>query len=126
MSKPAPIEGLDSNTALEDAARASIAARLADVRRFEEKLTGAVEPDDVHDMRVASRRLRAALALFDRKRQLRDAYDAATALGDALGEVRELHVQLAAGLLGLGAPARVGQHLLLFEGRFLGHRADRL
>ncbi|HEY2746175.1 MAG TPA: CHAD domain-containing protein [Polyangia bacterium] len=95
MSKPAPIEGLDANTTLEDAARASISARLGDVRRFEEKLTGAADPDDVHDMRVASRRLRAALALFDRKHQLCDAYNAATALGDALGEVRELHVQLA-------------------------------
>ena len=95
MSKPAAIEGLDSNSTLEDAARASIGSRLADVRRFEEKLTGAIEPDDVHDMRVASRRLRAALALFDRKRQLCPAYKAVTAIGDALGEVRELHVQLA-------------------------------
>ncbi len=95
MSKPAPIEGLDSSSTLEDAARASISARLGDVRRFEEKLTGAVEPADVHDMRVASRRLRAALALFERKGQLGAAYKAASSLGDALGEVRELHVQLA-------------------------------
>lgn len=95
MSKPAPIEGLDPNTTLEDAARASISARLSDVRRFEEKLTGALEPNDVHDMRVASRRLRAALALFDQKSQLCAAYRTVTSLGDALGEVRELHVQLA-------------------------------
>ena len=95
MSKPAPIEGLDSTTPLEDAARRSIESRLGDMRRYEEKLTGVPHPDDVHDMRVASRRLRAALALFDQKRQLRGAYDAVSALGDALGEVRELHVQLA-------------------------------
>jgi CHAD domain-containing protein len=94
MSKPAPIEGLDSTTSLDEAARRSIATRLADVRKFEEKLTGALDADDVHDMRVASRRLRAALQLFERKKQLRDAHDATKAHGDALGEVRELHVQL--------------------------------
>ena len=46
-------------------------------------------------MRVASRRLRASLALFDCKSQLCAAYRTVTSLGDALGEVRELHVQLA-------------------------------
>src|SRR5215475_8029243 len=95
MTKPAPIEGLDATTALEEAAKRSIASRLVDVRKYEEKLSGSVAADDVHDMRVASRRLRAALALFDRKKQLRPAYDVVTALGDSLGEVRELHVQLA-------------------------------
>src|SRR6185312_12677679 len=95
MSKPAPIEGLDSTSPLEDAARRSIESRLGDMRRYEEKLAGAPEADDVHDMRVASRRLRAALALFDQKKQLRPAYDAVSTLDDALGEVRELQVQLA-------------------------------
>ena len=45
MTKPAPIEGLDPNTTLEDAARASISARLGDVRRFEEKLTGCARSE---------------------------------------------------------------------------------
>jgi CHAD domain-containing protein len=95
MSKPQPIEGLDSSSTLEEAARRSIESRLNDLRKFEEKLTDAADPEDVHDMRVASRRLRAALALFDRKGQLRAAHDAVEKLGDALGQVRELHVQLA-------------------------------
>jgi CHAD domain-containing protein len=94
MGKPAPIEGLDHDTPLDEAARRSIAARLADVRKYEEPLGGAADPDDVHDMRVASRRMRAALVLFDRKGQLEKAHDAVEALGDALGEVRELHVQV--------------------------------
>lgn len=95
MSKPAPIEGLDARSTMDEAARRSIEARLGDVRKFEDKLGGAVDADDVHDMRVASRRLRAALELFDRKRQLCAAHDAVEALGDALGQVREMHVQLA-------------------------------
>lgn len=95
MSKPAPIEGLDSKSTMDEAARRSIEARLGDVRKLEEKLAGSVDADDVHDMRVASRRLRAALDLFDRKGQLAAAHDVVAALGDALGQVRELHVQLA-------------------------------
>src|SRR5262245_32089274 len=96
MSKPAPIEGLNADVPLIDAAKKSIAVRLVDVRKFEERLggSGAVDADDVHDMRVASRRLRAALELFDRKKQLRAAENGVRTLGDSLGEVRELHVQL--------------------------------
>src|SRR5882724_10462925 len=94
MGKPAPIEGVDRDTALDEAARRSIATRLGEVRRYEERLAGAVDPEDLHDMRVATRRLRAALELFDRKRQLRDGERAVRGLGEALGEVRELHVQL--------------------------------
>lgn len=95
MGKPAAIEGLDASSTLDEAARRSIETRLGEMRKFEEKLTGAADPEDVHDMRVASRRLRAALELFDGKGQLRRAHDAVEALGDTLGEVRELHVQLA-------------------------------
>ncbi len=94
MAKPETIEGLDRDVALAEAARRSIAARLGDVRRYEERVRDGVGRDDVHDMRVASRRLRAALELFDRRRQLRAAEKAVRALGDALGEVREIHVQL--------------------------------
>ena len=57
MTKPAPIEGLDATSTLEEAARRSIESRLKEVRVFEDKLTGAaVDADDVHDLRVASRR----------------------------------------------------------------------
>jgi CHAD domain-containing protein len=94
MSKPTPIEGLDAETALADAALRTLTARLGDVRQFEQALADHIAPDPVHDMRVATRRLRAGLELFDRKKQLRAAHDCVTALGDALGEVRELHVQL--------------------------------
>lgn len=95
MSKPAPIEGVDRETAVDEAARRSITTRLGEVRALEGRMNANAEADDVHDMRVASRRLRAALELFDRKRQFRRAEKAVRALGDALGEVREIHVQLA-------------------------------
>jgi CHAD domain-containing protein len=95
MARPAPIEGLAPDTPAGEAAVRIILARLGDVRRFELALAREATPDGVHDLRVATRRLRAALRLFDRKRQLRAAHDEVKALGDVLGAVRELHVQLA-------------------------------
>src|SRR5260370_36732599 len=94
MSKPAPIEGVDRETPVDEAARRSITTRLGEVRAFDGRIDGVAEADDVHDMRVASRRLRAALELFDRKRQFRRAEKAVRARGNALGEVREVHGQL--------------------------------
>jgi CHAD domain-containing protein len=69
-----------------------LSARLADVRQWEERLRKAPDEVAIHQMRVSARRLRAALELFDEgdlplERQVKR-------LQDALGEVRDLHVQL--------------------------------
>lgn len=130
MTRPAAIEGLDGSSTLEEAARRSIESRLGDVRKLEDKLRDAPDAEDVHDMRVASRRLRAALELFDRKKQLREAHDAVEALGDALGQVRELHVQLAwlrDELARASERDKVGLQALLGEREAkLGKRIERL
>ncbi|HET7752891.1 MAG TPA: CHAD domain-containing protein, partial [Anaeromyxobacteraceae bacterium] len=69
-----------------------VAARLADVRRHEAGVAKRLDHDAVHDMRVATRRLRAALKLFAAPRALdRDV----KRLQDALGDVRDVQVQLA-------------------------------
>jgi CHAD domain-containing protein len=94
MAKPATIDGIDADSPLEEAARKTLVVRLGELRQYEDRLTTSAEPDDVHDMRVASRRLRAALQLFDRKRQLAAAHQAVKRLGEALGGLRELQVQL--------------------------------
>jgi CHAD domain-containing protein len=94
MAKPATIEGIDADSPLEDAAKKTLTVRLGELRQYEERLTTDAEPDDVHDMRVASRRMRAALQLFDRKKQLAAGHKAVKRLGDALGGLRELQVQL--------------------------------
>jgi CHAD domain-containing protein len=93
MAKPTPITNLDANSPLTDAAVRILTARLSDVRQYEQALAERITPDGVHDMRVATRRLRAALALFERRRQLCAAHDTVEKLGEALGAVRELHVQ---------------------------------
>jgi len=69
-----------------------LAGRLADVERTNPE-RGKIDEDSVHDMRVAARRLRAALRLVggadlekDERRVKR--------LQDALGDVRDRHVQI--------------------------------
>lgn len=81
---------------------AAAAARVVAVRSRElfELSAGILDLDDVervHDMRVATRRLRAALELFEpcfpRKRR-RKALKRVRALADALGERRDVDVEL--------------------------------
>ncbi len=66
---------------------ALIAPRLRDLRRYERKLP---EEEPVHQMRVAARRLRAALRLL----RLRALDAGVKALQDALGRVRDLQLQI--------------------------------
>lgn len=77
------------------------AARVVEIRSQEvfEQAAGVLDLDDVervHDMRVATRRLRAALEVFEpcfpRKRR-RKALKRVKALADALGERRDLDVE---------------------------------
>jgi len=85
-----------------DAPFAVTAARVVEVRSAEvlENAEGVLDLDDVervHDMRVATRRLRAALeifaAAFPRKRH-RKALKKVKALADALGARRDLDVEI--------------------------------
>jgi CHAD domain-containing protein len=94
VAKPTRIGGLSANTPLGDAALGILLARLFDVRRQELALFERLDEDGVHDLRVATRRLRAAIRLFGKK-ALRRAEAEVEQLQDALGEVRDLHVQRA-------------------------------
>ena len=86
-----------------DAPFAVAAARVVEVRSAEvfERAAGVLdlgEVERVHDMRVATRRLRAALEIFapafPRKRRRR-ALKKVKALADALGARRDLDVEIA-------------------------------
>jgi CHAD domain-containing protein len=91
MPKPGKVPGLSERTPFLTAAHKLIAGRLRDVRGHERGAL-AFQADPVHDMRVSCRRLRAALQLFGG-----DALEPLEAevkeLQDALGAVRDLHVQ---------------------------------
>jgi CHAD domain-containing protein len=94
MAKPTPVRGLDASTPMPEAARAFVGSRLADVQRHLGKLGPRLDAEQVHDARVATRRLRAALSLFGAHKRARQADKVVRRLQDALGDVRDLHVQL--------------------------------
>lgn len=93
MAHPTPVRGLGPSSRLDDAARRILACRLADVRHPESHVSQALSVEGVHDMRVATRRLRAALQVFQDMGRLSKLERRVKQLQDALGEVRDLHVQ---------------------------------
>ncbi len=95
MAQPTPIRGLGPDSRLGDAARRILAGRLADVRKPEAGFQEAVDDTSVHDMRVATRRLRAALKIFRPLGGMKKLERDVKRIQDALGGVRDVHVQSA-------------------------------
>lgn len=99
MAKARQIEGLSA-----DDPYALAAAKIVDVRARElfDNAHGVLDIRDierVHDMRVASRRLRAALEIFSPcfpPKELKAALSEVKELADALGERRDRDVTIAA------------------------------
>jgi CHAD domain-containing protein len=99
MAKPKPIDDLTPDTSY-----AQAAARIVSVRgtELEEHSRGVLDTGDierVHDMRVATRRLRAALEVFEPcfpGKPYRRALGDVKRLADALGERRDRDVAIAA------------------------------
>lgn len=64
MAKAKPIRGLAPDTRFRDAAAAAVSVRATEVFAFGEAALDLSDIEGVHDMRVATRRLRAALEVF--------------------------------------------------------------
>ena len=98
MAKAREIPGLDAAVPFREAAARAVETRAEEV--FEQS-GGVLDTDDierVHDMRVATRRLRAALEVFQAcfpKKRFKRALKDVKALADALGERRDpdVHVE---------------------------------
>lgn len=119
MAKARDVEGLGCKDPF-----GSVAARVVRVRADEllEHSEGVLDIEDIerlHDMRVASRRLRAAMEVFEScfpRKRFRVTLDEVKAIADALGERRDRDVSIAT-LIGFGdaltAPDRRGvAHLI--------------
>ncbi|MGD0196925.1 MAG: CHAD domain-containing protein [Solirubrobacteraceae bacterium] len=89
---------LSTDQSYAEAARAVIAARADDVfARDLERVLDPDQPEGVHKMRVATRRLRAALEIFGPAfpaKRLADALSEVKLLAGALGERRDCDVQI--------------------------------
>jgi CHAD domain-containing protein len=99
MAKARDIPGLDGHQSFRATAREAVAIRAEEMW---EHATGVLDTEDidrVHDMRVATRRLRAVLEVFAPafdKHQHKAVLKDVKALADALGARRDPDVQLAA------------------------------
>lgn len=82
-----------------EAAAATVATRAEELFEHAEGVLDMDDIERVHDMRVATRRLRAVLEIYEPcfpRKRLRAALRDVKALADALGERRDPDVQLAA------------------------------
>jgi CHAD domain-containing protein len=99
MAKARDIPGLDGRKSFRAVAREAVAVRAREVFEHAAGVLDVEDIERVHDMRVATRRLRAVLEVFapafdrvEHKAALADV----KALADALGARRDPDVQLAA------------------------------
>jgi CHAD domain-containing protein len=99
MARARPIAGIDGNISFGEAAERAVEVRSRELFEHSHGLLDTSVPDRVHDMRVASRRLRAALEIFAScfpKAEHRALLREVETLADALGERRDPDVQIEA------------------------------
>lgn len=97
MAKAAPVPGLEADSRFGDVAAAAVEVRAGEVFAHAEGVLDVSDIERVHDMRVATRRLRAALEVFAacfEKKEHRRVLREVKALADALGKRRDPDVAI--------------------------------
>ena len=96
MAKARKVKGIAPEKSLEECARRIITTRLHEMMSFKEGVIDGRDIEYVHDMRVASRRLRAAMRnfadCFTPKKEFRRHLKRVERITSALGGVRDLDV----------------------------------
>ncbi|HET8673712.1 MAG TPA: CHAD domain-containing protein [Thermoleophilaceae bacterium] len=125
------IPGLDGDLSFAQAAAKTIQVCASEVFSYADGMLDTSDPERVHDMRVATRRLRTALEIFAPcfpKYEYKPLLREVKALADALGERRDADVQIGAlEALGEGLTQadRTGVRGLIAELRDRQHRGNR-
>jgi CHAD domain-containing protein len=99
MAKPKPIPDLTAEDRYAEAAAKIVSVRAAELMENARGVLDTGDIERVHDMRVASRRLRAALEIFEPcfpAKPYGQALNEVKQLADALGERRDRDVAIAA------------------------------
>jgi CHAD domain-containing protein len=99
MAKARPVPGIAPQTPMREAAARTVEVRAREVFSFADGVLDTSDIERVHDMRVATRRLRAALEVFEvcfPRKQYRRALKDVKRLADALGLRRDPDVQIKA------------------------------
>ena len=97
MAKPRRIKGIDCNGAAGAGIKLVLERRFREMSKLRDTALNWKDPEGVHSMRVASRRLRSALRDFTpylRKRGLASSLGQIKRIADALGEVRDQDVAI--------------------------------
>jgi CHAD domain-containing protein len=99
MAKAKRIQGIKCRGPAAVGIKQVLVTRFAELQSWRDAALDWTDPEGVHSMRVASRRLRSALRDFlpyARKRNLTPAMKGLKGVADALGRVRDLDVAIAA------------------------------
>lgn len=121
MARGRPVPGFADSASFREAALRVVAVRTEEVFEHADGVLDTSDIERVHDMRVATRRLRAALEIFATcfpKAEHRKALKEVKRLADALGERRDPDVAIAAFTRvrdGLPAADRTGVNGLIAE-----------
>jgi CHAD domain-containing protein len=97
MAKARDIKGIDPDLPFREAASLAVATRAEEVWEHEGRALDTGDIEGVHDMRVATRRLRAAMEVFAPvfpKKRHRRALAEVKRLADVLGERRDPDVMI--------------------------------
>ena len=97
MAKARAIPELQGTDAFRDAAAKAVAVRAGELWEHADNVLDVADIERVHDMRVATRRLRAGLEIFGPcfpRKAHRTVLKEVKALADALGERRDPDVQI--------------------------------
>ena len=111
MAKPKIIPGIDCDTDATEGIRKVLRSRLREMCALRKTSLDWNDPEGVHDMRVASRRLRSALSDFMpyiRSRSLTSSLNEIRDIADVLGQVRDQDVAIMAlEILATKTPSKV-------------------
>jgi CHAD domain-containing protein len=99
MAKAREVKGLRDDEPFATAAARVVSVRADELLEHSRGVLDTDEAENLHDMRVATRRLRAAMEVFEPcfpRKRFRKALKEVKAIADALGERRDRDVSIAA------------------------------
>lgn len=96
MARPRPVEGLDPDRGLRPNARRILAVRIDEVYAYDGLVADPSNVTDLHDMRIACKRLRYLLEIFGIAfaSDLKPFTDEVAGLQDVLGDIHDCDVQI--------------------------------
>jgi CHAD domain-containing protein len=96
MARPHPVEGLDPDRRMRPNARRILSARIAEVYAYDGYIADPANVRELHDMRIAFKRLRYLLEIFGVAfdTDLSPFLDEVKAMQDLLGDIHDRDVQV--------------------------------